>query len=38
VTSLLSKSTAVDLNKIKIEVPIIDAAPLDLGPAPTNRQ
>ena len=38
VTSLLGKSTAVDLNKIKIEVPIIDVAPLDLGPAPTNRQ
>jgi hypothetical protein len=38
VTSLLGKSTTVDLNKIKIEVPIIDVAPFDLGPAPTNRQ
>ena len=38
VTGLLGKPATVDLNKIKIEVPIIDVAPLDLGPAPTNRQ
>jgi TRAP-type mannitol/chloroaromatic compound transport system permease large subunit len=38
VTSLLGKAAAVDLNKIKIEIPTIDVAPLDLGPAPTNRQ
>jgi TRAP-type mannitol/chloroaromatic compound transport system permease large subunit len=38
VTSLLSKSTNVDLNKIKIEIPDIDVAPLDFGPSPKTQQ
>ena len=38
VTGLLGKSTAVDLDNIKIEIPTIDVAPLDFGPVPTNRQ
>jgi TRAP-type mannitol/chloroaromatic compound transport system permease large subunit len=32
VTGLLGKTATVDLNKIKIEVPDIDVAPLDFGP------
>ncbi len=38
VTGLLGKSAAVDLDNIKIEVPMIDVAPLDFGPVPTNQQ
>jgi hypothetical protein len=32
VTGLLDKAVAVDLDKVKIEVPQIDMPPLDMGP------
>jgi tripartite ATP-independent transporter DctM subunit len=34
VTALLDKPLDVDLNKVKIEVPMIDLPPLDFGPPP----
>jgi hypothetical protein len=34
VTGLLDKPLNVDLNKVKIEVPMIDLPPLDFGPPP----
>jgi TRAP-type mannitol/chloroaromatic compound transport system permease large subunit len=38
VTGLLGKPAIVDINKIKIEVPDIDVAPLDFGPPPKLQQ
>jgi hypothetical protein len=38
VTSLHSKSTNLDLNKIKIEVPDIEVAPFDFSPPPKTQQ
>jgi hypothetical protein len=38
VTGLLGKPATVDLDKIRIEIPDIDVAPLDFGAPPKPRQ